>query len=539
MPDEEFISTPADPNDPWIGQILAGYIILRRLGEGGTGIIYLARHQSLDRQATVKFLPSDMANDASVVQLFLREARAAAKLSHPNIAEVYDAGVIGENIYYLIMERVEGRDLNSILGDLGKLPSILNDLGKLPVAQAVEFIRQAAGALAYAYKKGIIHCDIKPENLLLTNEGIIKVANLGLAKWVGTESSMTAQTGDVLGSLAYIAPEQLRDPHNVDLRSDIYSLGSTFFHLVTGKIPHEGTSPVIRSRHLTDPVPNPRDVNPNLDENIAGIIMKMMAKEPDERYQSMEEVCTALQAFKPSLNESAVHPVTVTVSLRRFMMPGAVAGGVLLLLALAFFFWPRLAHQPPAAAPPRTSLVAAPPVAPPVEPTAIVKLVVADFNKANGENNLGGVFGIWNSGDRDVSGHCYEQVEPGAGPDNSPCWLIVCGISTPRSFGGTWMNLQRIDGSPYDTLSFKAKTDRPTLNFSVECKIKPGNAQIVGQQVVVQVGQQWQTIEIPMKFFALPTLQALDQLVFIFNQEITGPQDATLWIDDIVLSKKN
>src|SRR6185295_15889276 len=231
MPDDS-AQPQASDSDPWIGQTLAGYVFLRRIGEGGMGVVYLARHQSLDRLAAVKFLPAEMAHDEAFIQLFLREAKAAAKLSHPNIVDVHDAGVAGDNIYYFIMEYVEGRDLHSIQ----------EDLGTMPASQAAEYIRQAASALAYAHKKRIIHRDIKPENLLLTHEGVIKVVDLGLAKWAGEEASALTQTGDIMGSPIYISPERLRDPNTVDPRLDIYSLGGTFFHLVTGKIPYEGSS---------------------------------------------------------------------------------------------------------------------------------------------------------------------------------------------------------------------------------------------------------------------------------------------------------
>src|SRR3989344_2979558 len=138
MADDDIPQPENAEDDPWIGQNLAGYVILQRLGEGGMGVVYLARHQSLDRLAAVKFLPSDMVNDAAFIELFLREAKAAAKLSHPNIVAVHDAGVMGENIYYFIMEYVEGRDLRSIQ----------EELGTMPVPRAVEYLRQAASALA-------------------------------------------------------------------------------------------------------------------------------------------------------------------------------------------------------------------------------------------------------------------------------------------------------------------------------------------------------------------------------------------------------
>ncbi len=519
MSDDESISTTPDPSDPWIGQSFAGYVILQQIGHGGMGIIYLARHSSLDRLAAVKFLPAHIANNQAYIELFLREAKAAAKLSHPNIVGVHDAGCLGEGVYYIIMEYVEGRDLRSIL----------DEQGPLPIRNAAEYICQAAAALGYAHKKHLIHRDIKPENLLLTNEGIIKVVDLGLAKWAGEESSMMTQTGDILGSPIYISPERLRDPNTMDPRLDIYSLGGTFFHLVTGKIPYEGSTAVIMARHLNDPVPDPRDVEPNLDEAITGIIMKMMAKDPAGRYQTMEEVEAALKAY---LGGSSVQRAPKKRKPRKKRDLWIAFVSVLAISAALSFIVMNLLKERS-----KNQQVEAP-AATPSGRSRIVPAVVADFNKGDRFNNLNGTLNVWNSHSPDPLGHCSERVEQGAGPDGSPCWRIQCAISMPRTYGGTWMTLELMDGSPYNTLTFKVRTDQPSLNFTVELKIKPGNTQIVGKKVLVSATQQWQTIEIPLSSFALPTLQALDHFVIIFNQEITGPRDGVVFIDDMVLSDK-
>ena len=304
--DEQSIEKPGEPGpapaddaspvpddtamDPWIGQLLAGYYIIRRIGEGGMGIVYLARHQSLNRLAAVKFLGAHMVTDKAYIERFLHEARGAAKLSHPNIVSVFDAGSMGSDIFFFIMEFVEGKDLGSLL----------RELHILPVSQAIDYVRQATEALAYAHGKQIIHRDIKPDNLMLTGDGVIKVGDLGLAKWIEDDASggMT-QTGVVMGTPFYISPEQVRGARDIDLRADVYSLGATLFHLVTGKIPYEGTSPaVIMAMHLNNPVPEPSKINPGLDRDICAIIKKMMAKKPDERYQTMEEVNAVLAEYQ-------------------------------------------------------------------------------------------------------------------------------------------------------------------------------------------------------------------------------------------------
>lgn len=259
------------------------------------GIVYQAQHPNLDRYAAVKFLAANLAMDKTYIDMFLREAKAAAKLNHPNIIAIYDAGSVGEDVYYLIMEYVDGRDLRSLL----------REQLVLPVAEAVHYIRQVCSGLGYAHRKKVIHRDIKPENLMLTDEGIIKIGDLGLAKWIGEDAGSLTSTGLVMGSPFYIAPERLRGDPDVNESTDVYSLGGTFFHLITGKVPYEGTAPVVMAKHLDSPVPNPLDVNPSLDPKLCQIIMKMMAKDQRERYKTTQEVDADLADYEHSLS----HPV--------------------------------------------------------------------------------------------------------------------------------------------------------------------------------------------------------------------------------------
>ena len=285
--------------DPWIGQDLAGYTIVERIGEGGMGIVYLGRHESLGRLAAVKFLGAHMVNDKAYIERFLHEARGAAKLNHPNIVQVYDSGALEGDVYYFIMEYVAGKDLGTLL----------RERHIFSVPEAVGYVRQAASALGYAHQKQTIHRDVKPDNLMLTADNVIKVGDLGLAKWTGDEDGAgVTQTGVVMGTPFYISPEQVRGSRDVSSRSDIYSLGATFYHLVTSKIPYDGSSPaVIMSMHLNNPVPEPSKVNPALDRDICAIIKKMMAKNPDDRYQTMDEVDTVLAEY---LSRSS-HPTQI------------------------------------------------------------------------------------------------------------------------------------------------------------------------------------------------------------------------------------
>ncbi len=273
----------ADP-DPLVGQHVSNYEILRRLGQGGMGVVYLARHVTLERNVAIKFLAGQLSSNPDYVNRFLREARAAARLNHPNIISVYDAGAEDE-VYYFVMEYVEGRDFSHLLKERKIFPEI----------EVLQHVRKAADAMAYAHQAGIVHRDLKPENLILTAGGEVKVGDLGLAKQVNDESSSLTMSGTVMGTPFYISPEQVRGAHDVDGRTDIYSLGATLYHLVTGSVPYRGTSPAeIMSKHLTEPFPWPQAVNPNVSEGLCRVLYKMMAKEAAERFQSMDEVSRVL-----------------------------------------------------------------------------------------------------------------------------------------------------------------------------------------------------------------------------------------------------
>ena len=526
MSDDEPISITEDPNDPWVGQHLADYYIIRRIGEGGMGVVYLARHQSLDRLAAIKFLGAHMVNDKDYIERFLLEARGAAKLNHRNLITVHDAGSLGENVYYLIMEFIEGRDLGLLLSERGVFPA----------SEACGYIRQAASALGYAHQKKIIHRDIKPSNLLLTDDGTIKVGDLGLAKWLGDDDGggMT-QTGIIMGTPYYISPEQVRNSRDVDWRSDIYSLGATLHHLVTGRIPYEGTSlAVIMTMHLNDPVPEPNRVNPALDKSICAIIRKMMAKDPADRFQTMEEVEAVLKTYLQGGSVNAqVAPGKRKSKTRTFWIALVC---VMAIAAATSYMVVNLLKEPAQEKPAEKS--PPPPPAPSIAPTHVAPKLVADFNRKNLEDSHSGQFGAWNSKSPFPLGQCSERVEEGAGPDGSPCWRIQCAITTPQSFGGAWYALKGMDGTPYNTLTFKARTDEPELKFAVDFKIMQGSTPFFGKPFALSAGQQWKTFEVPLSSFGLPTLQYLDHVAVVFNREITGPRDAVLFIDDIVLSQK-
>ena len=254
------------------GTRFGDYEILEELGAGGMGKVYRARDLTLERLVALKTLAHQFSSDASFVQRFLKEARAAARLNHPNIVQIYDFGCV-DSIYYLAMEFVDGHSLGTYL-----------KRGHFSETESIQIIRHACRALSVAHADGIVHRDIKPDNMMLTSRGDVKLVDLGIAKRVDEDVSMT-QTGQAIGTPHYISPEQVRGQKDVDGRADIYSLGATLYHLVTGHTPYSGASgPIVMSMHLVEPLPDPRKFEPGLSENICLVLRRMMAKDRNERY---------------------------------------------------------------------------------------------------------------------------------------------------------------------------------------------------------------------------------------------------------------
>jgi eukaryotic-like serine/threonine-protein kinase len=271
--------------DRMIGQTLGGYEILKKLGEGGMGAVYEARQLSLDRSVALKILPANLAANGDFVTRFVREAHSVAKLNHTNIVQIYDVGR-SEGIYYFAMEFVRGHTID---GNIKKGE-------KMDVRTAVGYIIQAARGLEYAHRQGIIHRDIKPDNIMLNEEGVAKVADLGLAKQVESDEFNVTAAGVAMGTPYYMAPEQGTDAKNVDARADIYSLGCTLYHLVCGRIPYDGNSAYeIITKHLKEPLKPPSAISPHVPEDVSHVVEKMMAKDVADRYQDMGEVVADLE----------------------------------------------------------------------------------------------------------------------------------------------------------------------------------------------------------------------------------------------------
>lgn len=268
-----------------IGKILGNrYQIVEKIGDGGTAFVFKGMDNLLNRHVTVKVLRPEYVSDQDFVRRFRREAQAAASLSHPNIVSIYDVGY-EEGIHYIVMEYIQGHSLKELI----------NDMGHLPLRMAVDYTCQIAQALNNAHKHGIIHRDVKPHNILISDDGRVKVTDFGIAQAV-TASTVT-YTGAILGSVHYFSPEQAKGGAT-DEKSDIYSLGVMLFEMLTGHVPFRGDSPVsIAVKHLQEPFPNPRELNSEIPESISRIILKAVEKDPEKRYRTAREMSEELSAW--------------------------------------------------------------------------------------------------------------------------------------------------------------------------------------------------------------------------------------------------
>src|SRR6187455_575986 len=255
------------------GTLLADrYRLERKLGSGGMADVWLAEDQELGRHVAVKILHERYANDEQFVERFRREATHAAGLSHPNIVSIYDRGVAGGS-YYIVMEYIEGRTLKELIVTRGMCP--------IPVA--ISYTRQVLAALRYAHRNGIVHRDIKPHNVLVDNEGVVKVTDFGIAR---AGASQMTEEGAIIGTAQYLSPEQARGAP-VDQTSDLYSTGIVLFELLTGEVPFTGDSPVeIAMKHLGETPPVPSDLRPDVPDDLDLVVIRALAKEPADRYQS-------------------------------------------------------------------------------------------------------------------------------------------------------------------------------------------------------------------------------------------------------------
>ena len=282
------------------GLVLGKYVIQDKIGEGGMGEVFIAEHRRMKRPVVVKILPQRAVDSDYALRRFQREVEAAAQLHHPNIVTAYDADE-EDGIHFLVMEFVDGRPLGDV---------VLHD-GPFAVDKSVWCVLQAARGLEYAHSKGIVHRDIKPNNLLLDRDGVIKVLDMGLARFddgrqtmaeIEADSESLTKDNQIVGTVEYMAPEQVDDSSGADRRSDIYSLGCTWFRLLTNRPPFMGETLVqTLLAHRTDPVPSIKDFRTDAPPIVDSILEKMLAKNPSERFQSMGELIVALESLLADL----------------------------------------------------------------------------------------------------------------------------------------------------------------------------------------------------------------------------------------------
>jgi serine/threonine-protein kinase len=268
---------------------IPGYQVLQKLGKGSMGVVYKAKQLSVDRVVAIKVLLDSLAQNREFIKRFEREAKIAAKLSHNNVVNAIDAGEV-DGHYYFVMEYVEGLTIKDHLDQHKTYEE----------KEAVRIVLAIAEALKHAHQRSLIHRDIKPENVILTTDGGVKLADLGLARLTDDEKWGLSEAGMAIGTPYYISPEQVRGQTNVDIRADIYSLGATLYHMVTGRVPFGGDSPTDVMRKHVDPnlmlVP-PDHLNTELSSGLGMVVETMMAKNREHRYQNPDDLILDLKCL--------------------------------------------------------------------------------------------------------------------------------------------------------------------------------------------------------------------------------------------------
>jgi len=305
-----------------VGEVLADrYEVEELVGAGGMSSVYRAHDRLLDRKVALKVMHQHFGEDPEYVERFRREARSVAALSHPNVVTVIDRGEHGGR-QFIVFEYIDGENLKQLI----------QRRGQAPVKTALELAGQIAQALSFAHQQGLVHRDVKPQNVLLNGDGTAKVTDFGIARSLDVQHGMT-QTGTVLGTSDYIAPEQAQG-QNVDEQTDIYSLGVVLYELLTGEVPFPGESFVaVAMRHINEPPPPIRDKRPDVPPRVEALVQKAMAKEPRDRFRSMAEFCAAMDACLAELS-TGEHAVPAPRPHRRGPSPWPIVLALLVLIAI-------------------------------------------------------------------------------------------------------------------------------------------------------------------------------------------------------------
>src|ERR1044072_8577139 len=297
--------------DTLLGTVFDGrYKIIRKLGAGGMADVYLAEDQELGRRVAIKILNDRHAADDQFVERFRREAKNAAGLSHPNIVSIYHRGD-SEGTYYIAMEYLDGRSLKELIVARGSAPT----------RTAIEYARQVLAALGAAHKQGIVHRDIKPHNVLVGPEGRLKVTDFGIAR---SGASQMTEVGSIIGTAQYLSPEQARGSP-VDQTSDVYAVGVVLYELLTGQVPFTGDTPLeIAMKHLSEVPKPPSELRPEVPHDLDSVVLRALAKDPGERYQTAEEMDADLERV---LSGMPVGAETADAATGVLSGSGPIAGG--------------------------------------------------------------------------------------------------------------------------------------------------------------------------------------------------------------------
>lgn len=312
---------------------IQGFKIIKLIGRGGMGSVYLARQMSLNRLVAIKILSSHLAAAASYVMRFQQEARAAAKVKHPGLVQIYDAGK-AQGMFYYIMEYIDGETTAQRMTRKARL----DEESALLITEAV------AVALEHAWSEArLVHRDIKPDNILIDNDGTVKVADLGLAKMMDQSAMAITVSRAMIGTPHYCSPEQARGESYIDCRADIYALGATLYHYIVGQAPFAdtpGVSALVRS--LTDYVPDPMDCHPDISESVAWLVEKMMARNQNDRQHNWHEVLDDIeQCLRGRLPVSApLPPRASTINRSKWRNPKPPVDVVSLVCRVDSTRWP-------------------------------------------------------------------------------------------------------------------------------------------------------------------------------------------------------
>ena len=283
---------------------IPGYQMMRKLGAGAMATVYLAKQLSLDRLVAIKILPKKFSSDPKFIERFYKEGRAAAKLNDQHIVGALDVGQAGEH-HYFVMEYVDGDTVHDRIQSVRRLPE----------REALQITKQVAKALRHAHEKGFIHRDIKPKNIMISKAGVAKLADLGLARAVSDREAAEAEAGKAFGTPYYISPEQAKGLPDVTPAADIYGLGATFYHMLTGRVPFEGKNPTeVMKKHITEALTPPDHLVPELSHASALVVEMMMAKDPRDRYQNATQLLEDLDAALEGRDPVHARPTDAFVS---------------------------------------------------------------------------------------------------------------------------------------------------------------------------------------------------------------------------------